>query len=165
VEEKVKDALRKQHAQLDPVELLHRIRQGQSALAALSSGDPSSGPNRKSLDQFLAALPELWRKGEVRPTHRKAEHKVHDWRTREDPFKNVWTDILLWLQAEPDSIAKILLHRLNEKYPGQFGAGLLRTLQRRLSEWRQTMARKLVFGNGEEPDEVGAVSAAVPLSG
>ena len=112
VEEKVKEALRKQHAQLDPVELLHRIRQGQSALAALSGGDPSCGPNRKSLDQFLAGLPELWRKGEARPTHRKEEPKAHDWRTREDPFKNVWTDILLWLQSEPDCIAKILLQRL-----------------------------------------------------
>jgi len=115
VEEKVKDALRKQHAQLDPVELLHRIRQGQSALAALSSGDPSSGPNRKSLNEFLTALPELWRNGEVRPTHRKAAHKIHDWRTREDPFKDVWADILLWLQDDPDSIAKLLLRRLNEK--------------------------------------------------
>lgn len=165
VEEKVKEALRKQHAQLDPVELLHRIRQGQSALAALSSGDPSFGPNRKSLDQFLAGLPELWRLGEVRPTHRKTESKVHDWRTREDPFKNVWTDILLWLQEEPDSIAKILLQRLNEKHSGLFGQGLLRTLQRRIREWRQAMARKLVFGNVEEPGEVRAVSAAVPLIG
>ena len=165
VEEKVKEALRKQHAQLDPVDLLHRIRQGQSALAALSGGDPSCGPNRKSLDQFLAGLPELWRKGEARPTHRKEEPKAHDWRTREDPFKNVWTDILLWLQSEPDCIAKKLLQRLNDKYPGQYGSGLLRTLQRRISEWRRTMARKLVFGNGEEPGEVGAVSAAVPLLG
>ena len=165
VDDKVKESLRKQHAQLDPVELLHRIRQGQSALAALSSGDPSCGPNRKNLDEFLAGLPELWRKGEARPTHRKREQKVHDWRTREDPFKNVWTDILLWLQDEPDSIAKILLLRLNEKYPGQYGDGLLRTLQRRISEWRQAMARKLVFGNVEEPGEIGAVSAGVPLNG
>ena len=77
----------------------------------------------------------------------------------------MWTDILLWLQEEPDSIAKILLQRLNEKYPGQFGDALLRTLQRRISEWRQAMARKLVFGNVEEPGEIGAVSAVVPLIG
>ncbi|MHB1459444.1 MAG: integrase catalytic domain-containing protein [Armatimonadota bacterium] len=165
VNEKVKDALRKQHAQLDPVELLHRIRQGQSALAALSSGETSAGPSRKSLDQFLAGLPELWRLGEARPTHRKEDPKAHNWRTREDPFKNVWTELLLWLQEEPDCIAKILLHRLNEKYPGQYADGLLRTLQRRISEWRQSMARKMVFGNVEEPGEVSAVSVAIPLIG
>src|SRR5271166_474015 len=106
VEEKIKATLRAQRDRLDPVELLHRIRQGQSALAALSTGTPSDGPDRKSLDQFLASLPELWRLGEARPTHRKGEPKARYWRTRADPFRDVWTDILLWLQKEPDSIAK-----------------------------------------------------------
>jgi hypothetical protein len=66
VDETIKATLRKQRDQLDPVELLHRIRQGQSALAALSTGEPSDGPSRKSLDQFLAGLPQLWRSGEAR---------------------------------------------------------------------------------------------------
>lgn len=44
VEEVVKTTLRTQRGPLDPVELLHRIRQGQSALAALSTGEPSEGP-------------------------------------------------------------------------------------------------------------------------
>lgn len=165
VEEAVKATLRTQRDQLDPVELLHRIRQGQSALAALSTGEPGDGPGRKSLDQFLAGLPELWRLGEARPTHRKGEPKAHYWRTREDPFKDVWTDILLWLQKEPDSIAKVLLARLNEKYPGQFSNKPLRTLQRRLSEWRRTMARRLVFGGVEERNDVEAFAAPVPPAG
>ena len=162
VEEKIKEALRVQRDQLDPVELLHRIRQGQSALAALSSGTPCDGPGRKSLDQFLASLPELWRLGEARPTHRKEQSKVRYWRTREDPFKDAWTDILLWLQKEPDSIAKVILQRLSEKYPGRFGSKLLRTLQRRISEWRRTMARRLVFGGVEERNDVQAFPATVP---
>jgi len=165
VGEAVKATLRTQRDQLDPVELLHRIRQGQSALAALSTGKPSDGPGRKSLDEFLAGLPELWRLGEARPTHRKGEPKAHYWRTREDPFKDVWTDILLWLQKEPDSIAKVLLARLSEKYPGQYGSKLLRTLQRRISEWRRTMARRLVFGGVEERNDVEAVAAPVPPAG
>ena len=102
------------------MELLHRIRQGQAALAALSTGEPSAGPDRKDLDQFLASLPELWREGEARPTHRQGDPKVRYWRTREDPFKDVWTDILLWLQKEPDSSAKLILQKLDEEYPGQF---------------------------------------------
>ena len=159
VEEQVKTALRTQRDQLDPVELLHRIRQGQAALAALSTGDPSEGPDRRGLDHFLASLPELWRQGEARPTHRKGNPKVRYWRTREDPFKDVWTDILLWLQKEPDSIAKTILQRLDEKYPGQFGTKLLRTLQRRIGEWRQTMARRLVLGGVEKRHDVQAVAA------
>jgi hypothetical protein len=165
VEETVKATLRKQRELLDPVELLHRIRQGQSALAALTTGKPSDGPSRKSLDQFLAGLPQLWRAGEARPTHRKEEPKARYWRTRADPFKDVWTDILLWLQKEPDCIAKVMLQRLDEKYPGQFGGKLLRTLQRRVGEWRRTMARRLVLGGVEEWNGVQAVAANVPLAG
>jgi hypothetical protein len=115
VDETIKATLRKQRDQLDPVELLHRIRQGQSALAALSTGEPSDGPSRKSLDQFLAGLPQLCRSGEARPTHRKEEPKARHWRTRADPFKDVWTDILFWLQKEPDCTAKVMLQRLDGK--------------------------------------------------
>jgi hypothetical protein len=161
----IKATLRKQRDQLDPVELLHRIRQGQSALAALSTGEPGDGPGRKSLDQFLAGLPQLWRSGEARATHRKDASKARYWRTREDPFKEVWTDILLWLQKEPDSIAKVLLQKRNEKYPGQFGGKLLRTLQRRIGEWRRTMARRLVLGGVEEWPDVQPIPALVPPAG
>jgi hypothetical protein len=161
VKENIKELLQAQRERLDPVELLHRIRQGQSALAALSNGKTSDGPDRESLDQFLAGLPQLWRMGEARPTHRKDAARPHYWRTREDPFKNVWTDILLWLQKEPDSIAKVLLQRLSEKYPGQFSPKVLRTLQRRISEWRRTMARRLVFGGVEEQKAVEPVAAFV----
>ena len=154
VDEKTKDYLRAQRDRLDPVELLHRIRQGQTALAALSTGVPGDGPDRESLNQFLAGLPQLWRMGEARPTHRKEAPRAHYWRTREDPFKNVWADILSWLQKEPDSTAKALLGRLIEKYPGQFTSKLLRTLHRRVSEWRWTMARRLVFGGGQEQKDI-----------
>ena len=71
---------------------------------------------------------------------------------------------MLWLQKEPDSIAKVLLQRLDEKYPGRFGSKLLRTLQRRLGEWRRTMARRRVFGGVEERNDVEAVPAAVPAT-
>ncbi len=157
VTEKAKEALRIQKERLDPVELLHRIRQGQSALAALSAGATSTGPNRQSLDQFLTQLPQLWRDGEVRPTHRKNEAKVRYWRTREDPFKNVWTDILLWLQSAPDSTAKSLFQRLKENHPEEFVDGQLRTLQRRVGEWRHTMARNLIFSGMDDIKDVAAI--------
>jgi hypothetical protein len=161
VDVKTKDMLRKQRDGLDPLELLQRIRQGQSALAALSVGEPSAGPDRESLDKFWATMPELWRSGEVRPTHRKEAPKGRHWRTRKDPFQNVWTDILRWLQEAPDTTAKTLLERLMDKYPGQYDQKLLRTLQRRVGEWRRTMARKLVFTGVDEKD-VQPIAAASP---
>jgi hypothetical protein len=73
--------------------------------------------------------------------------------------------ILLWLQKEPDITAKDLLRKLDGKYPGQFGSRLLRTLQRRIGEWRGTMARRLVFGGVEERNDVQAVAAIVSVAG
>jgi hypothetical protein len=163
VDAKTKERLRAQRDGLDPLELLQRIRQGQSALAALSVGESSTGPDRESLDKFLGALPELWRLGEARPTHRKEAPKVRHWRTREDPFQNVWTDILLWLQEEPDTTAKTLLERLIDKYPGRYDQKLLRTLQRRVGEWRRTMARELVFAGVSEQTDVKPITAASPM--
>jgi len=112
--------------------------------------------------------------GMSRPTARKylaggqepeAQQARHDWRTRPDPFQAVWTDILLWLQKEPDGTAKVLLQKLNDKYPGQFKDKLLRTLQRRIGEWRSSMARRLVLGGVEEWNDVQAIAAVVPLAG
>ena len=146
VDEEMKTALRSERAQLDPLQLLHRIRDSQAALAALVSADPGTGPGRESLDQFLAQLPRLWRSGEARPTHRRATATARHWRTRKDPFETVWCDILLWLQEDPDAPAKSLFERLKQEHPGRFCDGQLRTLQRRVREWRHVMARELVFG-------------------
>jgi hypothetical protein len=139
-----KEALRTELASLDPLEILHQIREGQAALAALSSGDPGHGPERESLEAFLAKLPGLWREGEARPTHRSETASPRTWRTRKDPFEAVWPEILLWLRHDPEATAKSLMERLRRDYPGQFADGQLRTLQRRIREWRRVMARTLV---------------------
>jgi Integrase core domain len=161
VAEAVKEGLRSEHSRLDPLDLLHRIRDSQAALAALSSGELGSGQERENLEQFLAGLSELWRQGEARPTHRDRPPQPRDWRTRKDPFEAVWPEILLWLQADPDTTAKTLLERLDKKYPGQFPEGQLRTLQRRVRDWRRVMARNLVHGcqDGSRAGETPVVGA------
>ena len=128
VAEAAKEKLRCEGGRLDPLELLHRIREGQAALAALASGESGAGPGRESLEQFLAKLPELWRAGKARPTHREKDRSPRSWRTRKDPFAGVWADILRWLQEDPEATAKSLLERLHGDYPGRFPAGQLRHL-------------------------------------
>jgi hypothetical protein len=137
----VKEALRAELAALDPLELFHQIREAQSALATLGSGDLGHGPERERLDAFLAKLPEVWPAGEVRPTHRGAPSSPRTWRTRKDPLEAVGSEILRWLQDDPDSTAKSLLERLQREHPGQFCGGHLRSLQRRIREWRHVMAQ------------------------
>jgi hypothetical protein len=156
IAESIKERLRLQRIQLDPVKLLHQIRDKQAALAALASPEEHiSGPGRTNLDQFLAQLPRLWHSGDARPTHwRNNIRKIRTWRTRKDPFKDVWVDVVLHgLQNEPDITAKELFERLQMKYPGEFTDGQLRTLQRRIREWRQIMAKKLVYSCMEMYDE------------
>jgi hypothetical protein len=166
VTEAAKEKLRSERDRLDPLELLHRIREAQAALAALGSADQGSGPGRESLEQFLAKLPQLWREGAARPTHRQGATRARDWRTRKDPFEGVWSEVLLWLQEDPEATAKSLFERLERAYPGRFPQGQLRTLQRRIREWRRVMARELVYtcvgqeGTGQGPEVNGSETEA-----
>jgi len=67
-------------------------------------------PDQQNLNQFLAKLPQLWKEGEARPTHRRREEKTHWWSSREDPFKDVWTEILLWLQSNPTALRNLFFN-------------------------------------------------------
>ena len=58
----------------------------------------------------------------------------------------VTTLVREWFEAEPWRTSRELFERLQEVQPGVFPDGQLRTLQRRLKEWRHGMAHKMVFG-------------------
>jgi hypothetical protein len=139
--------------QLDPLVLLHRIRDAQAALASISSPERGARPGQ-DLDDFLAQLSRLWKAGEVRPTHRGPQKVPRYWRTKPDPFEDTWPEVLYWLSEDPDATAKSLFERLMVKYPGKFSEGQLRTLQRRVKEWRSVMARELVFVCNDPEDEM-----------
>jgi hypothetical protein len=61
------------------------------------------------------------------------------WRTRPDPFIEVWeeeVEPLLRRDLEGALLATTILEWLEEHHPGQFSSSHLRTLQRRLRDWR-----------------------------
>lgn len=60
----------------------------------------------------------------------------HTWRTREDPFKDVWEEVRSMLVLNSSLEAKTLFDYLQRKYPGKFSDGQLRTLQRHVKSWR-----------------------------
>jgi hypothetical protein len=60
------------------------------------------------------------------------------WRTREDPFAEVWSEVAEQLTREPGLQAKTLWDWLRQKHPGRFADGQVRTFQRRVQEWRAT---------------------------
>jgi hypothetical protein len=57
-------------------------------------------------------------------------------RTRADPFEEDWPEVERKLQAAPELEAKTLFEWLWEQRPGKYQAGQLRTLQRRVRDWR-----------------------------
>jgi hypothetical protein len=68
----------------------------------------------------------------------KLPHEVkveHSWRTREDPFEEVWAGLEEKLRINPGLEAKTLFEDLQRRYPGRFGDGQVRTLQRRVKIW------------------------------
>ncbi|ENI3024410.1 IS21 family transposase [Salmonella enterica] len=67
------------------------------------------------------------------------------WRTRKDPLEAVWDSMLAPLLKErPALMPTTLLEMLQDKYPDQYPNSLLRTMQRRVREW------KLLYGAEQE---------------
>ena len=150
----MKDRLRALLDTLDPLALLDEIRTVQHHLAALAAGATVHPmPQRDAeLDRFLRSLAVAWRAGEVRPTHRPAAKAPRSWRTRRDPFETTWPRVVQWLEAEPDRTAKELFDRLRREHPGAFVPGQLRTLQRRVKDWRRLEARRLILADPIDHD-------------
>ena len=76
-----------------------------------------------------------WQRG-LLPAERKSPRT---WRTRPDPFTGIWNDVIEpLLRRDPESAlqATTVLEWLEERYPGRFSPAQLRTLQRRLRDWR-----------------------------
>ena len=152
VTEQCKDRLRQLFTALDPVELLNRIREAQRSLIhhEVGGGSDKASETNSDLTQFVASFSTAWRDGEVRPTHRKQSTGPRSWRTRADPFEDVWPLVEQWLNEQPDATAKTLFQRLQDQTP--FAPGQLRTLQRRVKGWRTEIARQLVLGVGNRAE-------------
>ncbi len=81
-----------------------------------------------------------------------------DWRTRPDPFAEMWEGIREQLELNPGLESKTLFARLQHDHPGRFADGQLRTLQRHIKVWRVTAgpAREVYFAQKHEPGRLGA---------
>lgn len=67
---------------------------------------------------------------------RKLEPTPRDWTTRRDPFSEVWPEVVQLLRKDIGLEGKTLMAWLMERYPNRFQPGQLRTLQRRIRDWR-----------------------------
>lgn len=99
-----------------------------------------------------------WQRGPL-PTATKTPRV---WRTRPDPFVGVWAaeiEPLLVGDQEGKLEAKTILQELVRRCPGEFEAGQLRTLQRRVRAWRAERGpnKEVYFPQEHVPGRMAAI--------
>jgi hypothetical protein len=99
-----------------------------------------------------------WRKGPL-PSQTK---KPRSWRTRIDPFADVWdAEVVPLLRGDDAGIlqATTIIQVLEERQPGSYSAAQLRTLQRRVRDWRALHgpAKEVYFEQLHVPGREGAI--------
>jgi hypothetical protein len=114
--------------------------------ASLSVAAMKTGMDRKTARKY---------RGGKLPSERVQEH---DWRTRPDVFAEVWGEVQVRLELAPGLEAKTLFEDLQRRFPGRFQDGQLRTLQRRVKQWRATQGpdREVFFAQQHHPGQLGA---------
>jgi transposase InsO family protein len=90
----------------------------------------------------------------VLPSQRPPRH----WRTRTDPLGGVWdAEIVPMLEGAPALMAVTVLEELQRRHPASFGDAVLRTLQRRVRQWRAENGsdREIFFAQEHPPGRLG----------
>ncbi|MCP5065783.1 MAG: IS21 family transposase [bacterium] len=81
--------------------------------------------------------------------------KAREYRTRDNPFTEDWAWVEGQLATSPGLEAKTLFECLQERHPGRYSDGQLRTLQRHIRDWRaqQGPEKEIFFGQEHRPGE------------
>ncbi len=170
ISDSAKQKLKEQYETLDPIKLLTNIHDLQNLLwpwaytenTWTGSSKPSqpNQPKRTRRDNAPFRSDKRNKAPEQKPDapdrmYRRTRKKRKDsdgqrwWRTRVDPFEKVWPELEQRLAEHPELSAKTLLEALQQRYPDSFQDGQLRTLQRRVKQWRcENMDEKI---NAENP--------------
>ena len=80
------------------------------------------------------------------------------WRSRPDPFAEVWeAEVVPLLKNAPQLRAITILRKLQEDHPERFPDGVVRTLQRRIRQWRALAGppKEVFFPQDHAPGERG----------
>ena len=106
---------------------VRRLREKRMSGKTLAAAAAAAGMSERTARQ--------WQSGPL-PSTAKAPRT---WRTREDPFAEVWeSEVVPQLVADTDGRLQVLtlFKALCRRHPGRFQEGQLRTLQRRVRDWR-----------------------------
>ena len=118
----------------------HRLKLNQVAAAA-----------KAGLSERSARRIEI---SEALPSQREARA----WRTRTDPLTAVWdSEVVPLLESDGALNAVTLLEEMQRRYPGDYDSSVLRTLQRRVRQWRAVHGpeREVFFAQEHPPGRLG----------
>ena len=79
--------------------------------------------------------------------------RTRNYRTRTDPFEDVWEGVRHRLEEEPQLRAVTLFDWLRDQHPGRFTESQRRTFERRVRHWRSTAgpAKAVMFPQVHHP--------------
>jgi hypothetical protein len=132
------------------------IRDGQvrKLRCLLDAGDSLALASRKTgMDEKSA---RKYRDSNELPSQREIPPRA--WRTRIDPFEDVWPQVQARLEVEPKLRAFALFGWIQEIYPGRFEEAQRRTFERRVRTWRATNGprQEVMFAQIHGPGDVAA---------
>ena len=93
-------------------------------------------------------------KGQISPGVKSKRH----WRTRKDPFTDVWDDEIIPILANAPELQPLtIFEHLCKVHPGKFQDSQLRTFQRRIKEWKALSGgdREVIFLQRQIPGRMG----------
>lgn len=142
-----KKKLQETFAALDPLDLFEQLGDLQQGLWNLAVDEEkvatprSPSPLLEEKNNVVAPESQTPRLLSLKPTRKFKRHYTkqvpHTWRTRVDPLEGTMEYARILFGLEPDITSPKLLQKLHEKYPDKITGKELRTLRRRLSEWRK----------------------------
>jgi hypothetical protein len=164
---------------LDPLRLLRQVEALQKALwrhAVFGSRTNSpigdlvarfelsacgGGTDEATAETIMRLRPDGTPKRKYRRTEKSLGPRLY--RTRKDPFEGEWDEVCQWLIAQPQRNGRSIFDELQQRYPGKFADGQIRTLQRRIAIWRAKTVLTCDDGWTEELEHVALPSLPRPL--
>ena len=118
--------------------------------ASLTLSAAKAGMDRKTARKY--------RYTDQLPSQRQAAAPPRDWRTRDDPFADVWGEVVELLEQATGWEAKTLFEEMQRRHPDRFADGQLRTLQRRVKQWLAIHGpdKEVFFAQEHPPGRLGA---------
>ncbi len=124
------------------VRMLMKLRKTEKTLYLSAS---KAGMDEKTARKYL--------RNKMLPSQQK---KDHTWRTRKDPFEEVWSEVRDYLEANPGLEGTTIFSYLQREYPGKYTDGQLRTLQRKIKVWKalEGPVKEVFFSQVHKPGQL-----------